>query len=890
MVSISVLWCLAIAPQAVASRGALESQLGEGPVEVKYTGRGQVRLVRGQVGPLRTDVVGLVRERQGPLGLRADEALSVVSDERDALGGRHVRVRRSIQGVPVAFDEVRVHLDAAGQATSLEAELSDLSAFTYRPPSVMLQRAREVATGGYRGKYLDGPATQLVIVGDRLEGVSGAHVAFKVRSIYPAQPGKVPVGEEVYVDAHSGAVLARLPAVFTAGGAPVTVQDRDLGGALVTLNATQYTDGVALQDVATLSASGGQLFTLDGSASNNLYAVKTLGASFGDPMATNVADNVRKAIAFDLATFGWNRWDFTKTPSGLGGVLAGIAHSGTNLANAYFTVVNNNGQTYGSMNYGDGDGNTILNTARCLDISGHEIGHGIVQGTAGLVYHNQSGALNEHFADVFGWMLDPGNDTIGEGCTGPGLQNRPLRDMCNPANVAIPQPADMAHYVSAPDTDQGDHGGVHTNSGIPNHAACLFRNSSDLATVGRVWFQALSRHLGSTSTFQDMVDATGTSCTELALGASTCGALADAWAAVGLATTGGGGGTSCPPNSTANGTQCFCDTGYHVNAAGTGCDPDSSTVCTAHAHAVGTDCYCDTGYAPDASGSSCVSTSSSASCGANSHREGTSCVCDSCYQFAASPNGEGQVCVAVAGCAVCADPLQTPSSGACVCETGTTPSGATCVGVPGDCGNENYAGRCDGSVLVYCDDTQVSQGTPKVIRTIDCSQNGTKNQCGLSPTIGSYDCVAPCGTVPATGVCVGNTGEICDLGVLASYDCGANGCGNYTYQGVQVQFCNLCPPNATASLDSSGTVSCACNPGYQEDSSHTRCVATGASCPNHASLGAAGTCVCDSGYRADASGSACVAAGGCGATGGPPLVLAGLLVLAFLGRRPRSAS
>jgi uncharacterized protein (TIGR03382 family) len=145
--------------------------------------------------------------------------------------------------------------------------------------------------------------------------------------------------------------------------------------------------------------------------------------------------------------------------------------------------------------------------------------------------------------------------------------------------------------------------------------------------------------------------------------------------------------------------------------------------------------------------------------------------------------------------------------------------------------------------------------------------------------------VAPnsnCGSVPATGVCAGTGAQICDHGVLKSYDCGVNGCGSYTYQGTAVQFCFLCPPHATA--DAAGA--CSCEPGYGANAAGTACVAQ---CPANSTVNAAGDCVCDAGFQADAAGNTCVAAaGGCGTTGGPPAALVGLLGLAFLSRRRRS--
>jgi Zn-dependent metalloprotease len=57
------------------------------------------------------------------------------------------------------------------------------------------------------------------------------------------------------------------------------------------------------------------------------------------------------------------------------------------------------------MVYGDGDGKTFGSFTSDPDIIGHELTHGVTQYESNLDYHNQSGALNESFSDVFGIMI-----------------------------------------------------------------------------------------------------------------------------------------------------------------------------------------------------------------------------------------------------------------------------------------------------------------------------------------------------------------------------------------------------------------------------------------------------------------------------------------------------
>src|SRR6187549_1466453 len=69
-------------------------------------------------------------------------------------------------------------------------------------------------------------------------------------------------------------------------------------------------------------------------------------------------------------------------------------HFGDGFNNAHW-----NGR---QMIYGDGDGKYFRRFTSALDIIAHELTHGVSQYTAGFAYSGQSGALAEHFSDVFG--------------------------------------------------------------------------------------------------------------------------------------------------------------------------------------------------------------------------------------------------------------------------------------------------------------------------------------------------------------------------------------------------------------------------------------------------------------------------------------------------------
>jgi Zn-dependent metalloprotease len=167
----------------------------------------------------------------------------------------------------------------------------------------------------------------------------------------------------------------------------------------------------------------------------------------------------------------------------------------------------------GEMTFGDGDGVIFSGFARSLDVVGHELAHGVTQYAAGLVYKNESGALNEHFSDVFGtaitqWVAQESPDTadwlIGDEIMGPDLFGEALRSMRHPGTAydnpilgKDPQPARYADRY----TGTSDNGGVHINSGIPNRAFYLVATElGDTQVAAKIWYHAL-HFLATNSTF-----------------------------------------------------------------------------------------------------------------------------------------------------------------------------------------------------------------------------------------------------------------------------------------------------------------------------------------------------------------------------------------------------
>ncbi len=196
--------------------------------------------------------------------------------------------------------------------------------------------------------------------------------------------------------------------------------------------------------------------------------------------------------------------------------LAATVHYDEVYENAFW-----NGQ---QMVFGDGDEalpeeERVFNRfTKAVEIVGHELTHGVVQYTSQFVYWDQHGALNESFADVFGSLVKQylrkqtaaeADWLIGEGLLTSNVNGQALRSMSAPGTAyddpllegKDPQPAHMDNFADV----NYDNGGVHINSGIPNHAfyvAARDIGGNAWEKAGKIWYETLLQ-LQPRAEFQD---------------------------------------------------------------------------------------------------------------------------------------------------------------------------------------------------------------------------------------------------------------------------------------------------------------------------------------------------------------------------------------------------
>jgi Zn-dependent metalloprotease len=208
------------------------------------------------------------------------------------------------------------------------------------------------------------------------------------------------------------------------------------------------------------------------------------------------------------------------------------------------------------MVYGDGDEDLPANErlfnrfTASLDVIGHELTHGVTQFEANLVYANQPGALNESMSDVFGslvkqrvrgqiatdadWIIGEGLFTLNVNGVGIRSMKAPGTAYNDPVLGKDPQPAHMKDYVNTFE----DNGGVHINSGIPNHAfyiASVEIGGFAWEKAGQIWYKTLTDKLGTNSKFQDAANLTYQTAGEI-FGANSLEQMAvqKGWSEVGI--------------------------------------------------------------------------------------------------------------------------------------------------------------------------------------------------------------------------------------------------------------------------------------------------------------------------------------------------------------------
>jgi bacillolysin len=284
---------------------------------------------------------------------------------------------------------------------------------------------------------------------------------------------------------------------------PMTSTGYDLNNILRTFdtfleNEVYYLYDAAEEGMYNSDTQEGIIVTLNAnntSTSNLDYSyVTSTDNTWDNPSAISAHCNATQTYRYLLSTFGRN------SINNQGGNIISFVNvaedDGGSMENAFW-----NGQ---AAFYGNG-GNHFKPLAGALDVTAHELGHGVVSNTANLEYYGQSGAINETYADIFGSMVDRDDWLIGEDIVqSTYFPSGALRNMADPHNMGSQgdgywQPKHMSEMYLGTD----DNAGVHINNGIGIYTYYLYATAVSKDKAEQVFYHALTEYLTKTSQFID---------------------------------------------------------------------------------------------------------------------------------------------------------------------------------------------------------------------------------------------------------------------------------------------------------------------------------------------------------------------------------------------------
>lgn len=424
-----------------------------------------------------------------------DDELVLIDQGVDDLGRGHLRFAQRYRGIEISGRELFVHLDPDGAVDRLNGHVTPTPRNQVLVPDVSEQRANDLAMSLHPGARIEG-GTEL-----RLHAVPGSRprLAWRVELEL-----SIVSRREILIDARSGFALRDLE---------LTQHDEVLGQGVDLFGQSQFmhtwehgglywaldTSKPMFQYAGSppyveFSAGGIYILDAENESEPQVYAASTSPTNWPVPEVVSAATSLSDVYDFYFELLGRNSID------GQGGSMKAVVRYESGLDNAAWGG--------GFMVFGDAQP-----YAGAFDVVAHEMSHGVIEATANLEYLDQSGALNESFADVLGesaeWYVRGSADWK----LGTEL-NHPIRDFVVPGSLefkpGVPYPSKMSEYVQPDDPILAppftDNGGVHLNSSIPNHAFYLLAeglpNAIGVQDAVRIYYRALLS-LTSSSDFVD---------------------------------------------------------------------------------------------------------------------------------------------------------------------------------------------------------------------------------------------------------------------------------------------------------------------------------------------------------------------------------------------------
>ncbi|MFB3788483.1 MAG: M4 family metallopeptidase [bacterium] len=486
--------------------------------------------------------------------------------QHDELGMTHVILQQEYRGVPVWGAEIGVHFNAGHDPVGLAGVYAPTPVKMPIPEMEISQEtaiAKAGAAIGHTGSPLVPAQARRMIYWD----IDRAPVLCYNVDITP----NFRESWEIFISTADGSVVHKYNKIMMAAatgaapdlkGNPQTMNCWESQGKYYAIDTTLPMYNAAQSQPPDPTKLTGAMYLMDfrnadpNAQDLRIYDVVTSNVNQWDPTAVSMMHNYRLTEDYYRKTFernsidnnGMNIWAIIhwRFPDGQGGSYSDNACWNPGIK---------------GMQFGDGEQNDGGILPQDLDTVAHEYTHGITNFSSNLIYESQSGALNEHFSDFFGCMVDRDNWLHGEETiTVPG--KIALRDLSNPGNpqVISQNPATMKEYLNL--TLEQDNGGVHINMGIPCYMSYLLAEGLN-GGIGkdkteRILYRCLTQYLTQRSQFIDYRRLCIQAAQDM-YGEAEAEAVKNAFDAVGITEEGGGGGGGTPstPGTPTSGNEAI---------------------------------------------------------------------------------------------------------------------------------------------------------------------------------------------------------------------------------------------------------------------------------------------------------------------------------------------
>lgn len=441
-----------------------------------------------------------------------DKELKIADVMKDTEGNSHVRVQQYYNDIPIWGKEMIMHFDpnnniylingrynktlqnfntnfTLNSDEAIKSAIGDLKKFSVITNSDNISRVL---------KY-DGPTSEKFIL---IDDITNQPTAVWMVEIRP----NVIDRWRYFIDAQTGKIIEKYNC--TASDGPVAATGKDGLGKTRSINVFLDKGTYFMADASkpmynkNNANPSGILLTMTNNKKDltkdaSPATVTSTNNQWNDPASVSASYNSALIYDYYKNTHGRNSLD----DKGMNMVsIIHVTENNQSFDNAFW-----NGQF---VVLGDG-GQFTTGWSPALDFLAHEFTHGVVTFTIDLEYKNQSGALNEAFADWGGCMVDRDDWTMGEDIVVKStFPTGAMRDLANPHNGGTKGdnswlPANMSEYMNL-NLDQ-DNGGVHYNCGIINKATYLIGNTLGKDKLEKIYYRVLNnKYLVKQAQFIDM--------------------------------------------------------------------------------------------------------------------------------------------------------------------------------------------------------------------------------------------------------------------------------------------------------------------------------------------------------------------------------------------------